>query len=284
LAATAAQTAMAMEPRDPTILSVFAAASAAAGQVAPAITALRQAIELAPDEERHYLNLAALCLDHDAPDLAFEIVNAGLARIPTSARLYTMRGAIHAERSELESAMRDFEHAGSLRPDELYGSVGLSLVLRQTARFPEAIALLRKKLRQKPRDATLNYLLSDAITRSDPAPSSPEFHEAETALRRALGAKPRFAKAHAALGKLYLRAGKLAAAVDELSAAAALEAGDRLALNQLVMAYRQLGRQAEAEAAAANLKALLDRERSEEVARNRVRLVRGNGDRVVPQP
>ena len=40
----------------------------------------------------------------------------------------------------------------------------------------------------------------------------------------------------------------------------------------------------EAQAAAVKLKALLDRERSEEVARNRVRLVRGRGDRVLPPP
>jgi tetratricopeptide (TPR) repeat protein len=284
LAITAAESAVAMHPRDPDALNMFAAASAAAGQVAPAITALRKAIELAPDEERHYLDLAAVCLDHEALDLAFEIVNAGLARIASSARLYTMRGAIHAQRSDLENAMQDFEQAGALRSDELYGSVGLSLVLRQTAQFPEAIALLRKKLREKPGDATLNYLLGDALMRSDPASGSPEFLEAETAFGRALRAKPRFAKPHAALGKLYLRAGKPAAAVDELSAAVALDANDRLALNQLVMAYRQLGRQAEAQAAAVKLKALLDRERSEEAARNRVRLVRGGGDRMVPQP
>ena len=65
--------------------------------------------------------------------------------------------------------------------------------------------------------------------------------------------------------------------------AAKIDPSDRLALNQLVMAYRQLGRAAEAATAASQLKALLDRERSEEVARNRMRLVRGTDPGAPPR-
>jgi tetratricopeptide (TPR) repeat protein len=271
----AAERTLAVTPEDANALSVFAAASAEAGHLQPAIDAMRKAIAAAPGEERYYMDLAVLCLDHDAPDLALEVTNAGLARIPASARLYTLRGAIHADRAELDDATRDFEQAAALSPDTLYGSVGLSLVLRQTAQLPEAIALLRSKLAQKPRDATLNYLLGDALMRSEPPAGTPVFREAERAFRQAVRAKPQFAKAHAALGKLYLRSGNAAAAAEELSAAARMDPSDRLALNQLVMAYRQLGRTDEAAQAAAQLKDVLDRDRTEEVARNRMRLVRG---------
>jgi tetratricopeptide (TPR) repeat protein len=271
-----ARAAMTASPRDPEVLSLFAAASAAAQQVEPAIAALRSAIEIAPDDERHYLDLAVICLDHDAADLAMEVVNAGLTRIPGAARLYMMRGAIHADRAELEQAVQDFERARALSPDELYGAVGLSLVLRQTDRIPEAVALLRQKLSHRPADPTLNYLLADALLRSDPDPSSAEFHEARTALARALRANPGFASAHAALGKVLLRAGELPKAVEALQAAVKLDPSNRVALNQLVLAYRQLGRTSDAAAAAADLKTLLARERVEEVARNRVRLVKGS--------
>src|SRR5918994_442967 len=273
-AVQAAERALALAPADANVLSVFAAASAEAGRLQPAIDALRKAIALAPDEERYYMDLAVLCMEHDAPDLALEVTNAGLARIPSSARLYTLRGAIHADRAELDDATRDFERAASLSPDALYGSVGLSLILRQNAQLPEAIALLRSKLAQKPQDATLNYLLGDALMRSEPAADTPVFREAERAFRRAVKAKPQFAKAHAALGKLYLRSGNAAAAAEKLAAAVRMDPGDRLAPNQLVMAYRQLGRVSEAAEAAAQLKDVLDRERTEEVARNRMRLVR----------
>jgi len=279
----ATERALALDPGDASALSVFAAASAEAGRLQPAIDAMRKAIAAAPHEERYYMDLAVLCLDHDAADLALEVTNAGLARIPSSARLYTLRGAIHADRAELDEATRDFERAADLSPDALYGSVGLSLVLRQNAQLPEAIALLRAKLAQKPQDATLNYLLGDALLRTEPAAGTPAFREAERAFRRALRAKPQFAKAHAALGKLYLRSGDAGAAAEELSAAAKIDPGDRLALNQLVMAYRQLGRAAEAATAALRLKALLDRERSEEVARNRMRLVRGTDPGAPPR-
>jgi tetratricopeptide (TPR) repeat protein len=269
-----AEAAIKASPRDPDALSLFAAASAASGQVEPAIKALRTAIEIQPDEERHYLDLAVICLDHDAADLAMEVVNAGLARIPESARLYTMRGAIHADRAELDEATRDFEHARNLGPDDLYGAVGLSLVLRQTDRTAEAIKLLRGKLAREPKDPTLNYLLADALTRSDPDPSSPEFREARSALNKALAANPRFGRARSALGKLLLRSGDASAAVTALTAALELDPSDRLALNQLIIAYRQLGRQDDAARTAAQLQALLVRERGEEVSRNRVRLVK----------
>ena len=270
-----ARTAVDASPRDPDTLSLFAAANAATGHVQEAIAALRSAIELAPDDERHYVDLAVICLDHDAAALALEVINAGVSRNPNAARLYTMRGAIHANRAELDEAVQDFERARALSPDELYGSVGLSMVLRQTNRIPEAIALLRKKLVQRPADATLNYLLADALMRGDPAPDSAEFREARKALGRALRANPAFASAQAALGKLMLRAGDLPAAIDALQVALKLDASNRLALNQLVIAYRRSGHDADARIAAVQLTALLTRERAEEVARNRVRLVKG---------
>jgi superkiller protein 3 len=273
-ATAAAAAGLALSPADAELLNLFAAASAAAGQLEPAIAALRKATEVAPADERHYVDLAALCVEHDAFDLALEVVNAGLANIPGSSRLYTMRGAIRAERSQVDEATRDFEHATALSPDELYASVGLSLVLRQADRLPEAIALLRRKLARNPRNATLNYLLADALLRADPGVDSPETAEARTALRRALRARPGFAKAHATLGKLQLRAGDVAGAVDELRTAVKLDPNDRLALNQLVLAYRRLGRPDDAATVAGQLKKLLETERSEEVARNRVRLYR----------
>jgi tetratricopeptide (TPR) repeat protein len=273
-AAAAAGAGLAMSPADPQLLSLFGAASAAAGQLEPAVAALRKATEVAPTDERHYVDLAALCVEHDAFDLALEVVNAGLANIPGSSRLYTMRGAIRAERGDVDEAMRDFEQASALSPDRLYGSVGLSLVLRQADRLPEAITLLRRKLAGHPRDATLNYLLADVLLRTDPDPASPESAEARAALQRALQARPDFAKAHAALGRLRLRADEVASAVDELRVAVGLDPNDRLALNQLVLAYGRLGRQEDAAAVAAQLKKLLETERTEEVARNRVRLYR----------
>ena len=283
-ALASASAALAMSPGDAEVLNLFAAASAASGRLEGAITALRKAIEIAPTEERHYLELAGLCLDHDALDLALEVANAGLAKVPGSARLLTLRGGIRAERSDFEEAMRDFEQASALSPQELYGSVGLSLVLRQTDRVAEAAALLRQKLARQPEDATLNYLLADVLMRSDPTPGSPEFADARAALQRALRARPDLAKAHAALGRLRLAGGDPGGAVQDLRAAVELDSRDRLALNQLVMAYRRLGRQADAEAVAAQLKTLLEQERVEETSRNRVRLVKGAGGETPPRP
>ena len=268
-------------PDNPDLLSLYASLSAEAGQLEAAIRALRAAIAAQPRNERHYVDLAALCLDHDALDLAMEVVSAGLANVSESAKLHTLSGAIHAERGELDQAMREFDEASRLSPSDLYGSVGLSLALRQADRLPEALSLLRRKLSERPRDATLNFLLADVLMRSEPAPGTREFHEARLALARAVRGKPNFAGAHAALGKLLLREGRGAEAVQELRTAAGLDGTDRVALNQLVLAYRQLGQEEAAAQAAGELRSLLQRQRVEEVARNRVRLARREAD---PQP
>lgn len=254
-------------------LNLFAAVKAANGQIEDAIATLRKAITLYPRDERNYIDLATVCLDHDAHDVALDVVDVGIKNIPNSAGLYTMRGAIHAQLSEMEKAQEDFEEASRLRPEELYGSVGLSMLLRQNGRIDEAVALLRRKLSKSPKDPLLNYLLADALTRQGIQPGQREFRDAELKLQNCLRSKPDFAKAHAALGKLYVKEGRAQEAVREFQIATQKDPKDRAALNQLVLTLRQLGRNQEAAVAAERLKAGLGQERNDEIERNRIQLI-----------
>ena len=276
---------MAERPRDaiatlqplrtnPDALNLLAAAEENQGQMEAAIADFRRATELAPTEERNYLDLAILCLDHDAFDLALDVIETGLRNIPDSARLYTMRGAVRAQTADFEKAAADFEKAERLKPDQLYGSVGLSMLLRQEDRLSESISLLREKLKKAPADPTLNYLLADALMRQGAEPAQPEFAEARQALLRSLRAKPDFDKAHAALGKTYLKSGETENAIREFRWASKSDPTDRTALQQLLLALHKSGREQEAAATAAKLKSLLDEDRKAEVARNRIRLVK----------
>jgi tetratricopeptide (TPR) repeat protein len=245
-------------------------------RIPEAIAALRQATEIAPRDERNYIDLATLCLDHQSTELGIQIAGIGLKNIPNSAKLYALRGAIYAEAGKSAAAAADFEKAKSIEPDELYGSVGLSLLLRENAKLAEAETIVRRMLRAEPEDPTLNYLLADLLIRGGAEPKSPEFLQAIALLNRSIKAKPDFVNAHAALGKLYMSAGKAVEAVSETERTLELAPNDHVALNQLILAYRKLGRNEQAERAAQRLRTLLAQEEKQEISRNRIRLRAGN--------
>ncbi len=257
---------------DAEALNLLAAAQAAEGKLEAAVQSLRTAAKLAPEDERNYLDLALLCQKHESVNLALEILDAGLRRLPGSARLHAMRGVLHAQLAELDQAAADFEQAGRLEPDQAYASVGLSVLLSQTGRLEGATRLLREKLAQSPQDATLNYLLADALLREGVAPQQAEFVEAREALQRSIRARPDFARARATLGKVYLLGGDAERAVQELRAALRHDPENRAALSQLMMALRKLGREQEAGQAAERLRGQYEKDLEGDAARRRVRI------------
>jgi Flp pilus assembly protein TadD len=260
------------ESADSDALNLLASAEAAAGHTQEALTTLRRAVKMAPQDERNYLDLALLCQKSGAPGVAVEFLDAGLRRLPRSARLYATRGVLWAQLGELDKAEVDFERAGFLEPDEAYASAGLSTLFTETGRAEGAAALLRKKLAQAPDDPTLNCVLADALIREGIQPDQPGFSEARQALLRATRARPNFARAHATLGKLYLRENKTADAIRELELALRLDPANRPALNQLSVALRKVGRRTEADAVSERLRRQYERDLETEAARQRVRL------------
>ncbi len=96
---------------DSDVLNLVGSIYAGQDKVADAIAAFRKATELDPKNEQNYIDLASLCLDHQSFDIAADIVNVGIANIPDSAALYTLRGAIAAQTSNIEQSAADFERA-----------------------------------------------------------------------------------------------------------------------------------------------------------------------------
>ena len=258
-------------------MSLLGAIFAAQDRTADAIVAFRRAIELEPHKIENYIDLASLCLDHQSFDVAADIVNAGIANNPNSAELYTLRGAISAQTSDIERSTADFEHANRIKPDQSYGDVGLSLLLRQENQVDEAISVVRGRMRRSPDDPTLNFLLADLLMRKPDTPAGDTRKEARQLLQKVIAWKPAMAKAHATLGKLLLEAGDAQGAAKELKSALDRVPNDRVALNQYTLALRRLGRREEANQVAQKLRAVLEADRRAEVEKNRVKLVRLSG-------
>lgn len=260
---------------DSDVLNLLGSIYASLDKVPEAIAAFRKATELDPKNEQNYIDLASLCLDHQSFDIAADIVNVGIANIPDSASLYTLRGAIAAQTSDLEQSAADFEQANRLRPDASYGDVGLSLLLGQQSHLDEAIAVIRSRIKSAPNDAKLNFLLADLLMRKPDDPQTGH-DEARRLLTKAVRLQPDMAKAHAALGKLLLKSGQAEDAISELKLALAKEPNDRVALNQYVLALTRLHRTEEAKAAADRLRDVLSEDRRDEVRKNRIRIVRSS--------
>jgi tetratricopeptide (TPR) repeat protein len=258
--------------RDPEVLSLLAAAQDSAGQTQAALSTLETALRIAPKDERLYLDAAVLYQKSGLLAPAVKMLDHGFEQVPRSARLLAMRGVILAQLGELDRSEADFERAGSLEPDQTYSAAGLSVLFSETGRAEGAVKLLRGKIAAAPDDPVLNYLLADALLREGAQPGQPEFAEAERALLRAVRIKQDFARARAALGKVYLRAGRAEDAVKELSAALALDPSNRPALSQLSAALRKAGRAKEAADASERLRRQYERDLEAEATRQRLRL------------
>ena len=257
---------------DPRTLNLLGAAYNGCGRLEDAIAALRQAAAADPHDERNYIDLAAISVEHQSPEAALSVLNAGLAQNPASAALYTLRGAVRAQLAQNNAATEDFEQADRLQPSKLYGAVGLGVLLRDTSKLPEAEQLVRVRLREHPRDGTLNYLLADILVREAAAPGEPRFNEARRLLVRAVALKPDLAVAYGELGKLDLKAGRTDEAIAELEKGVHRDPADRTSLNQLIAAYRRAGRTEDAARVADDLGRVVELDRKKETERNRVRL------------
>lgn len=244
-----------------------------ADQIQPAIDALREATRLDPKDEANYIDLASLCTDHEAFDLGLEVIEVGMHYNPQSDRLVFQRGILHALKNQFDLADQDFQLASQLAPDKNLSYAGLSISYMQTGNLPEAVRTLRERVRQKPDDATLQYLLGEALIRAGAAPDAPDFAEAKTALERSVSLNASFVPPKVDLAKLYLRENRVEESVALLETARSLDPQEKSIYSQLATAYR---RQKKAEQAAAALATLtrLNEQQRERDSHARIRLVR----------
>ncbi len=253
-------------------LNLLASAYAGHQELPAAIQAYRDSIARAPLEDTSYLDLATLGMEHQSPEVSLSVLDAGLKAHPGSTRLLVMRGTVYAQLGKDDRAQQDFEQADRLAPSSSFGALGLGVLLREDGNLAQAQAVLEKKLQVTPHDAVLSFLLADVLVRAGAAPGDPAFERALGLLHVAIANQPSLASAHALLGKLELKASHPELAVPELEAAIKLQPTDRTALNQLIAAYRRLGRTADAERTSRVLEASVAADRAQENETNRIHL------------
>lgn len=226
------------------IYRLLAQAYEATGQTNEAYEALRQAISINPKDEAAYLELIALCAEHENNDLSLRIAGAGVRVNPESYRMRLQRGIVMALLGRFEDAQQDFAAAARMAPEAPLAHVASALVLLRTGRAPEAAAAMRARVKRRPADYLAHWLLAEALSMSGPASEA----EALAAARQSVGSNAAFPQARTLLGKLLLQRGQAALAVQEFEQAVRLDPANTAIAYQLAQAYRHKGEAAKADA------------------------------------
>src|SRR5215510_1384563 len=119
------------------IYNLLAQAYEQGGQTKQAYEALRAATEIDPQDETNYLDLIALCLKRENYNLGLEIADIGVKRVPNGRRLRLSRGVALVMKGRLEEAVKEFQTAGDLSPEDALPQVALGLALIQLNKHSE---------------------------------------------------------------------------------------------------------------------------------------------------
>jgi tetratricopeptide (TPR) repeat protein len=209
-------------------------------QTQKAIDQLRETIALFPSDENSYLDLATICIDHNAYPLGIEVVQTGLKNKPGSEKLLFQLGVLHALSGQFDEARVEFRKAGKLAPGKDLPVAALELADIQENGRENTIRELRQNLKQKGDSAILCYLLGSALVRSGAHPGSPEHEEARRVFQRAMRLDPSLPYPYIELGKMNEQAGKILEAISLFEKAAALGPRDPASYYHLARDYQKL--------------------------------------------
>lgn len=204
-----------------------------------AVSLLRQAILLEPQNLNLYLDFANLSYAHDSFRVGIDVITDGLALQPNAAPLYFSRGVLYVQLAQYDKAEADFEKAYELDPNQSLSSAAQGLAAAQENNFDRALAKVQAALARKPDDAFMLYLQADILAAKTSNPADNDFQLAVRSARRAISLQPTLGPAWSVLGKLDLEAGRYKQAAEECRTALHDNPTDQAAVYHLIQALRK---------------------------------------------
>jgi tetratricopeptide (TPR) repeat protein len=222
---------------------------------ARAVAEAQIAIEMAPRNETARLQLAGIFLSRNTPDAAYEILSDALPLFPDSPMIHLGRGLALNGMRRYEDAIRDLNECLRLKPD--FGSAfdALGAAYLNKGDYEGLLREAAEYSRRNPSDFRGPYY--EAAAREE---LGMDALQTEPLARRSLELNPRFAAAHALLGRVLLDLNDPAQAVSELRDAIRLRPGYAPAHLYLSRALRKLGKAEEAQKEAAEVSKLNEEE------------------------
>jgi tetratricopeptide (TPR) repeat protein len=206
-----------------------------------AVSLLRRAILLEPQNLNLYLDFANLSYAHDSFQVGVDVITDGLALQPNAAPLYFSRGVLYVELAQYDKAEADFEKAYELDPNQSLSSAAQGLAAAQENNYDRALAKVQAALARKPDNAFMLYLQADILAARTSNPADDDFKLAIRSARGAVRLQPTLGPAWTVLAKLDLEAGRYKQAAEECRRALHDNPSDQAAVYHLIQALRKTG-------------------------------------------
>lgn len=267
-----------LETKDPDADTLELASRAHEGMkdTTEAVSLLRQAILLDPQNLNLYLDFANLSYAHDSFQVGIDVITDGLALQPNAAPLYFSRGVLYVQLALYDKAEADFEKAYQLDPNQSLSSAAQGLAAAQENNFTRALAKVQAALARKPDDAFMLYLQADILAARTSNPADADFQLAIRSARRAVSLQPTLGSAWSVLGKLDLEAGRYKQAAEECRTALRDNPADQAAVYHLIQTLRKTGNMNEIPELLKRLALLRHQSAKDESDRYRYQLVEGD--------
>ncbi|MGD0628846.1 MAG: tetratricopeptide repeat protein [Terracidiphilus sp.] len=278
---------LAADQTDPELLSLASEAYEGAGDTPKAVSYLRQAIVLNPENANYYNAFVVLCLDHESFQVGIDMVNAGLQRIASDPSLYISRGLLYAQLGQYEKAEADFNAAERLDSAQSLSAYAKDIVelqkdMSDKSHSDNALLEIRRQLKAHPDSPLLNFLLAKLLVYQESASDAEASREAIKYALLAVKLKPDLVEARDLLATIYTHAGEYNLAIDQCREALKYSPSDPTAIYHLIVALRhsgQSGQRDEIESLVKRLAVVQDASRKQQTDQKRFQL-----KEIQPQP
>jgi predicted Zn-dependent protease len=223
------------------VWNLLAQAFVGDAQSQKAFEAFEKAAALRPESEKLYSLVADACLDQQDYDLGLKVVDAGLQKLPESARLHYQRGVFLTALDRFDMAKRDFDLASQSAPGTDIGYLAAAHEDLLEWNTTGAIRVAREAIANGKDNYILLSILGEALIRSGINPGDTGFDEAKSALEKSAAERPGYSRSHISLGKLYLMEDRADDAIAQLEHARELDPRNPAVYSYLASAYRSKG-------------------------------------------
>jgi tetratricopeptide (TPR) repeat protein len=235
-----AKVSLEFDPGSPSLHSLVGACQFQLKDAPDSVAEIQKAIQIAPENEQYYLQLAEVFIDFNTPDAALILLDPAVKKFPRSARVRYFAGIACMKLShyaEAERYLRESLQLEAQNPLALHAIADLYEAQQQW----QALLEVSKSLAGIPSSRQAAYFY-EAEAKFSLFRDQPEtLPEIESLLRTSLICDPTFVPSFVLWGRILLARGAYTDSIAKLKRAVDLDPRSRAANYNLAMAYEKSG-------------------------------------------